>query len=64
MKTDIEKLKDLFDEWGVGYEIREDEGTRTISTESGDKKVKGYALFYTDFVFNEKGEFDHMGAWE
>lgn len=65
--TDYDKLKLLFDEFGVGYteEPQDTESDRKeITCEDGSEKIKGYAMFYTVFVFNSDGSFNHMGAYE
>jgi len=60
--TDIEKLKTLLDEWGVGYteaigvkSSRSDE--KLITVEKGDALVEGYSGFYVDFHFSSEGKF-------
>lgn len=58
--TDIDKLANLLDEFGVEYERAEDE----IKCEEGGKKISGYTFFYTVFKFDSVGKFIEMGAYE
>lgn len=71
MLTDLEKLKQLLEQFGVGYteerieKYRDDGKPRTfIKCECGDKKVEGYGGFVTLFEFDADGEFLVMGAYE
>ena len=57
--TDIEKLKALFDEFGIGYR---DIGT-AITCHYGDDKVDGYPEQYVTFDFDAEGGFEEMGVW-
>ena len=57
--TDIEKLKALFDEFGIGYR---DIGT-AITCHYGDDKVDGYPEQYVTFDFDSEGGFEEMGVW-
>lgn len=59
--NDKEKLKALLKEFGIEYKTIEQD---LIRCEEGDKKVKGYGCFYTDFVFDNDGKFIEMGAYE
>lgn len=61
MKTDKEKLIELLTEFGVGFEL--EENNRVVCTQGKDK-VDGYHLFYTTFDFDKDGKFTEMGAWE
>ena len=73
--TDYDKLKQLFDEFGVEYDVIKDakrltadetayEPCKTIRTNEGGKKVTGYFDFFTLFDFDLDGKFIEMGAWE
>ncbi len=72
--TDLEKLKNLLDEFGIVYEeapsenippnFRSEKGTDIIiSSEDGPKNL-GHFGFYTDFAFDKDGKFVEMGSWE
>ena len=66
--TDLEKLKALLDEFGVGYSCQQ--GTRdfatghSLSCDQGNAKVDGYYGFCTEFEFCADGRFVRMGAFE
>lgn len=63
--TDFQKLKNMLDDFGVGYELHDIEPTGTIvRCAEGAKKVRGYSSFFTDFLFDRYGAFLRMGAWE
>jgi len=57
--TDKEKLKALFDKFGIGYR---DLGT-AITCHHGDNKVDGYPEQYVSFDFDDEGGFEEMGVW-
>lgn len=59
--TDREKLKKLFDEFGIGYKEDED---GEIVCEEGGQRIGGYNFFYTVFSFDATGGFVEMGAYE
>lgn len=58
--TDFEKVKTLFTELGIGYEV---EGNRIIC-EEGNAKIEGYLSFCAAFEFDEKGKFIKMELFE
>lgn len=60
MKTDKEKLIELLTEFGVGFELEEND----ILCREGRNKIDGYMMFVTSFDFDENGKFIKMGAWE
>lgn len=63
--TDKEKLIKLFDEFGIGYDVVEDnDGTQKVLLEKGNKKVIGYNGFFTEFYFDGEGKFIEVGIWE
>ena len=62
---DIDKLKKLLTEFGVGFTVETDkEGREYIECMEGEEKIEGYSSFMTHFEFDEKGSFVLMGAWE
>lgn len=74
--TDLEKLTELLDSWGVPYRTELGEavtydGTK-IAGESvtvggwghDSPKVTGYPGFFMMFMFSQAGGFMMMGAWE
>lgn len=66
MKTDREKIIELFTELGIGFKIGKEETVNkdAIICQEGDEKVDGYSRFYTQFNFAEDGKFIDMGIWE
>lgn len=58
--TDRDKLKNLLEEFGVGFT----ESGDSILCEEGDTKVVGYSGFGTEFSFDSEGKFLQMGAYE
>ncbi|MCK5601424.1 hypothetical protein KAR91_06140 [Candidatus Pacearchaeota archaeon] len=62
---DIDKLKKLLTEFGVGFtEEKHRDGDDILECYQGDSNIKGYNCFYTQFIFDKDGSFKHMGAWE
>lgn len=72
--TDLNRLKELFDEWGVVYALYSwcvknekgfDEKMICLRVDEGScEKIKGYYGFYTEFKFDNDGKFTEMGAYE
>ena len=70
--TDIDKLKKLLTDFGVGFDVkhndipfhRNNEVTTSIFCEQGNNKVDGYMGFFTYFQFDKDGKFAMMGAGE
>jgi len=66
--TDIEKVKSLLSELGVGFKVkggdRDNPGGQNIKCQEGYKKVGGYPWFYTNFEFDKDGKFILMSVWE
>lgn len=67
--TDIEKLKAVFVEFGIQFDIEppHDNNSHTmivVSALGSDHKVDGYMGFYCRFNFDEKGKFIQMGIFE
>jgi len=58
--TDKEKLRNLFTEFGIGFE----EWEGNIACCQGQKKIVGYSGFETIFEFDSDESFLKMGAWE
>lgn len=63
-KTDLERLKELLNDFGVEFSYFEDETKILISCRQGDIKVGGYSSFFTEFDFDKNGKFIEMGAYE
>lgn len=69
--TDKEKLANLFNEFGIGYEIGNDLRRDNLDSiylwvdfsEDGTK-IKGYTGFCTYFYFDENEKFLHVGIYE
>lgn len=64
--NDYDKLKKLFAEFGIGFiewdpKITQIAGksvnTKEIYLEAGQNKVEGYSGFYSNFIFDENGNF-------
>jgi len=62
--TDLEKLKALLTEFGVGFGVICENQRRVVTCSESADKVEGYPNFYTSFVFDVRGKFMHMGAYE
>lgn len=69
--TDLEKLKELLTGFGVEFEelkgkqlYRKPKGYVYIRCHEGNEKVSGYCMFFTNFEFDDQGNFVEMGAWE
>ena len=62
--TDLDKLKALLTEFGVGFEVEATEDGTSVTCSDGRSKVSGYAGFFTSFDFDCAGKFKEMGAWE
>lgn len=61
--TDLQKLKQLFDSFGIEYEEAINDNIY-IRCMEGNNKVNGYTSFYTRFTFNTDESFIEMGAYE
>lgn len=63
--TDLEKVRKLLGELGVGY-VMEHSGdvVTALKCEEGRAKIAGYTGFFTEFAFDRDGKFEGMGAWE
>jgi hypothetical protein len=62
--TDQEKLAALLTEFGVEFKEKKRDNTVALRCRQVWTKVEGYCFFYTEFIFNLDGSFNHMGAWE
>jgi len=65
--TDLEKLKALLTEFGVGFETRRSVqtcGGIVVECREGATKVAGNPYFFTAFDFDAQGKFIEMGAYE
>ena len=58
--TDRDKLKKLFNEFGVGFQEKEGD----VYCEWGKEKIEGQISSYTFFTFDNDGSFVEMGAAE
>lgn len=63
-ETDLNKLKALLSEFGVGFDVTERDDGVTVECETGAEKVVGYFGFATLFVFSKEGRFIEMGAYQ
>ena len=76
--NDLEKIKGLFDELGIGYRHEHRDNTKLgkYRTDEPDytqvlileakvhDKVKGYSGFSSEYEFDEKGNFREVSIWE
>lgn len=63
--TDLEKVKSLFDELGIGHEDATDGDEITLTlTAKFNEKVVGYSDFEAIFQFELNGKFKQVGIWE
>jgi hypothetical protein len=67
---DYDAIKNMFDRLGIQYTLQtldaskdEIDGIR-ITVETGTPKVDGHTGFFTDFVFDPKGNLLKLGLWE
>jgi hypothetical protein len=58
--TDIDKIRQLFDGFGIGYTDKND----CITIQRGNEKVDGYVSSYAEFKFDADGKFIKAGIWE
>jgi len=65
--TDKERLTQLLDDMGVGYQVDQiyysDLPNIVIGTDDGPKN-RGYSGFYCTFSFNDDGSLNFVGCWE
>lgn len=65
--THKERLIELLDDMGVGYELNQpvfcDLPNVVIESRKGDKN-RGYVGFYCSFKFDDEGNLDFVGCWE
>jgi hypothetical protein len=75
MKTDIEKMKELFDELKIGYKHVTHRkhmhsaggGSQVLLLIAGiseQSNIIGYLDFYTEYHFDDEGKFLKVGIWE
>jgi hypothetical protein len=64
VKTDLEKVKQLFTELGIGWEEAALNQNTIIRCHEGQARINGYSFFFTDFTFDVNGTFLEMGAYE
>lgn len=64
--TDYEKLKMLFNEFGINYDSYIENNKHIISLQAPDKKgkINGYIGFTAIFNFNQHDKFLDVGIWE
>ena len=62
--TDFEKLKALFDEFGIWQVESEEEKYKAITLNTKETKVVGYKCFFAEFKFDTDGKFIEVGIWE
>lgn len=64
--TDYDKVKQLLEELGVGFdEFPVENGKQFIELNTSDcKRVDGYPGFVTNFEFTAAGDFVVVGIWE
>lgn len=76
--TDFEQLTNMFEKWGVPF-YKEKLGDNSFVVYVGydacdeiifgtplqeHPKIKGYAGFYTGYIFDVDGKISYVGAWE
>ena len=62
--TDLDKLKGLLSEFGVGYSSIQEGNVDSIVCTAGAKRVDGHIDFYAEYEFTSEGAFINMGVWE
>jgi len=63
--SDIEKLKLIFDEFGIEYNINDNNNEEIIiHIKEGNNKVSGYSSFFSDYCFEKKGKFKNIWIGE
>lgn len=63
-QTDKERLQELLDDFGVGYDPEIDGDEDGLTCGAGSDKIGGHIGFFAEFVFDEKGKFLNMRVWE
>ena len=63
MKTDLERLLELYKSFGIELEAEEEDEGFTIYLEEG-KGFCGYRGFISIISFSPKGSFLNQGFWE
>lgn len=64
--TDLQKLIQVFDEFGIGYEVikYEDEDKIRVCLYEGRAKIDGYHAFCSDYFFTLDGKFKEVYIYE
>lgn len=64
--TDLQKLIQVFDEFGIGYEVikYEDEDKIRVCLYEGRAKIDGYQDFCSDYFFTLDGKFKEVRIYE
>lgn len=62
--TDLERLRELLESFGVEFTENDTLCEKEIVCEQGRAKVQGYIGFCTIFQFYPDGKFRDMGAYE
>lgn len=63
-KTDLEKLKTLFDEFKIGYTQEERDEQIFIELMVGNQNVVGYSGFGSSYCFDKDERFIDVGIFE
>ncbi|QST02158.1 hypothetical protein IMZ31_22155 (plasmid) [Pontibacillus sp. ALD_SL1] len=64
LKTDLDKVRELFDELGIGYDNNEDKNGSLIELVVGQEKVDGYNYFMSNYLFDKNGKFIKIAIGE
>jgi hypothetical protein len=64
--TDLDKVKALHDELGIGYEeqVNPEKMETYIVLKEGREKIVGHPEFYTHYKFDFAGAFIEVGIYE
>ncbi len=62
--TDISKLIDLLNEFGITYETDADENYMYVEITVGNSNVEGFRGFMTEWAFDLDGNFIQLGIFE
>jgi hypothetical protein len=61
-ENDLDKLKELMDSFGIGYMVSPTK--KYLVCKQGCEKITGHSNLFTNFEFDNDGNFIGIGIWE